>query len=284
MRKILFSLLLASAAATPALAGPKDDNDRHPSHAERQQAREERQQAHEERQHSGAQSGQGERPQFNGGNRFSGNTNGGGQPQYVRPERVRQDGQADNQDGRPTRAQIEAMRAQREANGQNQNSDGNRDWRTRRNVTGADSAVQQPYRGYPNGYRTRDGSRFTGNVPPRGSQPPLRTENRRHATANWNNRWRNDRRYDWRDYRRHNGSHFHLGVYLDPFSWGYQRFSVGWRLWPSYYSSNFWINDPWQYRLPYAPPGYQWVRYYNDAVLVDTWSGQVVDVIYSFFW
>ena len=24
------------------------------------------------------------------------------------------------------------------------------------------------------------------------------------------------------------------------------------------------------YRLPYAPPGYVWVRYWNDALLVDT--------------
>ena len=42
-------------------------------------------------------------------------------------------------------------------------------------------------------------------------------------------------------------------------------------------------SDP-KYGLPYAPPGYQWVRYYDDALLVDTWSGQVVDVINNFFW
>ena len=55
-------------------------------------------------------------------------------------------------------------------------------------------------------------------------------------------------------------------------------------MWPSYYSSRYWINDPWYYRLPYAPPGTRWVRYYDDAILVDMWSGQVVDVIYNFFW
>ena len=55
-------------------------------------------------------------------------------------------------------------------------------------------------------------------------------------------------------------------------------------MWPSYYQSSFWLNDPWQYRLPYAPPGYRWIRYYNDAVLVDTWDGHIVDVIYNFFW
>jgi Ni/Co efflux regulator RcnB len=38
------------------------------------------------------------------------------------------------------------------------------------------------------------------------------------------------------------------------------------------------------YRLPFAPPGYRWIRYYDDALLIDTWDGQVVDVIYDFFW
>ena len=46
----------------------------------------------------------------------------------------------------------------------------------------------------------------------------------------------------------------------------------------------YWINDPWQYRLPYAPPGYRWIRYWDDAMLVDTWTGEVVDVIHNFFW
>ena len=30
--------------------------------------------------------------------------------------------------------------------------------------------------------------------------------------------------------------------------------------------------------------GHRWVRYWDDALLVDTWTGQVVDVIHSFFW
>jgi len=38
------------------------------------------------------------------------------------------------------------------------------------------------------------------------------------------------------------------------------------------------------YGLPYAPPGAVWVRYWNDALLVDTWSGEVIDVIPDFFW
>jgi Ni/Co efflux regulator RcnB len=51
-----------------------------------------------------------------------------------------------------------------------------------------------------------------------------------------------------------------------------------------FWGRNYWISDPWQYRLPAAPYGYQWVRYYNDVLLVDTYNGRVVDVIYDFFW
>jgi Ni/Co efflux regulator RcnB len=38
------------------------------------------------------------------------------------------------------------------------------------------------------------------------------------------------------------------------------------------------------YRLPPAYPGTQWIRYYDDALLVDIWTGEVVDVVYDFFW
>jgi Ni/Co efflux regulator RcnB len=131
-----------------------------------------------------------------------------------------------------------------------------------------------------------------GSVPRQGAQPPLPTSTRR-STENrlssvtaqrWRNNWRSNNRYDWQNHRRHHRSLFHFGFYYDPFGWGYQRYSIGSRLWPSYYRSSYWLNDPWQYRLPYAPPGYRWIRYYDDAVLVDTWDGQVVDVIYNFFW
>jgi hypothetical protein len=45
-----------------------------------------------------------------------------------------------------------------------------------------------------------------------------------------------------------------------------------------------WLSDPWMYRLPPAYAGTRWIRYYNDALLVDTWTGEVFDVIYDFFW
>ena len=118
-----------------------------------------------------------------------------------------------------------------------------------------------------------------------GTQPPPRTDGHYGGSDHhWDTNWRHNGRYDWQNYRHNHRSLFHLGFYYDPFGWSYSPFQIGWRMWPSFYSSRYWINDPWYYRLPYAPPGTQWVRYYDDAVLVDTWSGQVVDVLYDFFW
>jgi Ni/Co efflux regulator RcnB len=132
----------------------------------------------------------------------------------------------------------------------------------------------------------------TSSIPQQGAQPPLPNSTRRSSTnrlssvtaQHWRNHWRSDHRYDWKNHRRHHRSLFHFGFYYDPFGWSYRPYSIGSRLWPSYYRSSYWLSDPWQYRLPYAPPGYRWIRYYDDALLVDTWDGQVVDVIYNFFW
>ncbi|MFL6749084.1 MAG: RcnB family protein [Sphingomicrobium sp.] len=100
----------------------------------------------------------------------------------------------------------------------------------------------------------------------------------------WSGDWRRDHRYDWRSHRSRYSSLFRLGRYDDPYGWGYRRFSIGYSLYPSYYGSNYWLNDPWQYRLPPAHGPYRWVRYYDDAFLVNIYSGEVVDVLYNFFW
>jgi hypothetical protein len=103
--------------------------------------------------------------------------------------------------------------------------------------------------------------------------------------ANWNRGWRDDRRYDWRAYRSRYGDIYRAGRYYSPYNnWSYRRLSIGFSLWPLFYSNQYWINDPYYYRLPVADGPYRWVRYYDDALLVDIYSGQVVDVIYDFFW
>ena len=100
----------------------------------------------------------------------------------------------------------------------------------------------------------------------------------------WSSQWRNDNRYDWQRYRARNQSIFRIGSYYDPFGWSYRRPSIGITLYAGYYQPDYWLDDPWQYRLPPVYGPYRWVRYYDDALLVDIYSGQVVDVIDNFFW
>lgn len=102
----------------------------------------------------------------------------------------------------------------------------------------------------------------------------------------FDHRWRDDHRYNWRDYRVRNRTVFHLPRYYAPYGWdyGYRRFSVGFRLDSLLFGSSYWITDPYYYRLPPAYGPYRWVRYYDDALLVDISTGEVVDVVYGIFW
>ena len=109
-------------------------------------------------------------------------------------------------------------------------------------------------------------------------------QDRRQANS-WNRQWRNDRRYDWQNWRSSNRSIFSSSRYYAPYrNHRYSRLSIGLTLGSLFYSNQYWLSDPWQYRLPPAPYGTQWVRYYDDVLLIDVYTGEVVDVIYDFFW
>jgi len=296
MRKLLISLLLASAAATPALAERphwSDNNqsaqeDRHQSREDRQSAREERSSSSQNQSQSQNQSySRPERPERSVEPRQqqSSNPQQAFQPQGSVDRRPPVDRQPpverhvrlnDSNPG-PAVRNVEDYRARQQAvqsarqDRVEQRADRLQELRDNREVR------QQRTQAL----RTR--TPVVSNVPRPGTQPPLRVEQNR-APIQWSSNWRHNSKYDWQNHRRHHRSIFHLGFYYDPFGWNYNPFEIGWRMWPSYYSSRYWINDPWYYRLPYAPPGTRWVRYYDDAILVDTWSGQVVDVIYNFFW
>ena len=101
----------------------------------------------------------------------------------------------------------------------------------------------------------------------------------------WNRDWRQNSRYDWQGYRSANRDRFRLPRYYAPsgYGYGYQRFGIGIYLDNLFYGSRYRINDPWQYRLPPAQWPYEWVRYYDDVLLVDTQTGYIADVIYDFF-
>ena len=89
----------------------------------------------------------------------------------------------------------------------------------------------------------------------------------------------------WQRYRYSNRNLYRSGGYYAPYrNYRYNRLSIGIVLDSLFYSNRYWLSDPFQYRLPPAPYGTQWVRYYNDVVLVDVYTGEVIDVIENFFW
>lgn len=137
--------------------------------------------------------------------------------------------------------------------------------------------------------RTLDGNRWR-DTDRRGYDNRWRGDNRWQGsrqgyTGNWNRDWRRDNRYDWRSYRSSNRYVYRLSPYYAPYrNYSYRRLSPGFYLEALFFGSRYWIDDPWYYRLPPADGPYRWVRYYDDALLVDIYSGEVVDVIYDFFW
>jgi hypothetical protein len=121
----------------------------------------------------------------------------------------------------------------------------------------------------------RDGNRRDGN---------RNWSGQRFDRNSWSRNWRNNNRYDWQRYRYQNRSIFNLGRYYAPYGgYGYNRLSIGIILGEAFFGRDYWIDSDY-YHLPPAPPGTEWVRYYNDVVLVDMYSGEVIDVIYDFFW
>lgn len=281
MRTILLSLLLASVAATPAVASRPGDEDG-------QRPRVQRNEADNGPRAESPRQDRSERPSFDRRDR-------GEQPRFEAREQQPAPRAMTADPGWQRRgADDSALHAGRdprpafERGGVQENIDQVQQRFERREQAirdtrgeGAETRQWGPNdpRRYGGGFRQQ-----VSDVPRPGTQPQLRQDGARTQPVQWNRGWRSDNRYDWQNQRRRHRSWFHVGVYYDPFGWNYQRFQPGWRLWPDYYSSRYWIDDPWMYRLPYAPPGTRWIRYWDDALLVDTWTGQVIDAIPNFFW
>jgi len=280
MRNLLLSFLLATAATVPAHAQLPDREERA---AERDARRSERSEARKEKTEARSE-------------RVETRRNSIETPAPVRAERAerRMDVREQNAAARDQR------RAQSAAPSANINERGRPTLGDRRATRDAASSLrleqrqQLEQRGAQRLEQSRERiSQIRERIrPPAGARPdipapppPVAPTVKPVPAPQWSTtHWRHDDRYDWRRWRSRNHSLFNLGFYFDPFGWGYHRWGIGWRLWPSYYDRYYWMNDPWMYRLPYAPWPYRWIRYYNDALLVNVFTGQVVDVEYDFFW
>jgi len=77
---------------------------------------------------------------------------------------------------------------------------------------------------------------------------------------------------------------FHAPAYRRPPGWYYQRWSFGQILPALFWAQQYWLNDYMAYDLPPPPPGAVWVRYGNDALLIDRYSGEIITVQYGVFY
>ena len=306
MRNLFLSILLATTAAVatpPALAQSTDREERAKEREERTKEREERQskrsEAREERQSKSTKAAEEAKPTQPAAREERGQVREDRSKAREKRVQVREEGVQQRAGGsteerrrpvlRPDRsAIIDQQEERREIMDQRRQTAGQREQAQQQRQESRDRLDQQ---------RQESRERFAERVrqrqtipPPSGARPdrpappPPVVESSR-PSPTWNtNHWRRDNRHDWRRWRDRNRSLFRLGFYFDPFGWNYRRWGVGWRLWPAYYNEYYWLDDPWTYRLPYAPWPYKWVRYYHDALLVNVFTGQVVDVEYDFFW
>jgi Ni/Co efflux regulator RcnB len=75
-----------------------------------------------------------------------------------------------------------------------------------------------------------------------------------------------------------------IAPYRPPAGWYAHTWRFGDSLPYGWYGPQYRLMDWWAYGLPMPPIGYEWVRIGDDAVLVDIFSGRVVQVAYRLFW
>ena len=77
---------------------------------------------------------------------------------------------------------------------------------------------------------------------------------------------------------------FHLGAYRAPYGYYARAWGFGDFLPRGWFGEDYWIGDFLDYDLPYPPPGYEWVRVGGDAIMVDRFTGRIVQVVRGIFW
>ena len=320
MRKALIGVLLVATAATPLWAAPGervrtaeqngDEGNYRPQRAERQAQRVERQEQRVERQvqrqqvveqrqqQVGQQQQQSWRDRNGGGNQGGWQRRGGGdgnaptQPSWrarrggdggAQTQQSWRDRRGGDGSGRDSyRRHIEETRSASAASAAEGPPSAQRN--AAENQARYERRLRENRRG---GDRDRDWRRGDRDGRDWGNNGGWNRNGNwdRGGRNRWDRSWRNDRRYDWQRYRYSNSHIFRRGGYYAPYrNHRYNRLSIGFILGSAFFGQNYWISDPWYYRLPPAYPGTRWVRYYDDVLLIDVYSGEVIDVIHDFFW
>jgi Ni/Co efflux regulator RcnB len=76
---------------------------------------------------------------------------------------------------------------------------------------------------------------------------------------------------------------YHIGPYHRPAGWSAHRWGYGEILPRAYWGPQYLIGDYWLFGLEVPPVNYEWVRDGNDALLIDTNSGEILQVEYGVF-
>lgn len=172
-----------------------------------------------------------------------------------------------------------------------------RDWPRRGEAPRPPEAVQPPPAPpAPEARPPRDGDwRSRGDGGGRGWERPDRDRRDGDRDRRWDDRRDNDRwgdqRYDryprWRRDRyapTYQSGYRHRHAWRPPYGYYDRNWGFGDVLPRGWYGSGYWLADPWRFDLPLPPPGFDWVRVGYDALLVDQYSGRVVQVVRNVFW
>jgi Ni/Co efflux regulator RcnB len=76
---------------------------------------------------------------------------------------------------------------------------------------------------------------------------------------------------------------FRIGPYVRPPGWVAHHWVYGQILPPAYWAAEYLIGDYWLFGLQVPPAGYEWVRDDDDAILVNTTTGEILQVDYGVF-
>lgn len=76
---------------------------------------------------------------------------------------------------------------------------------------------------------------------------------------------------------------YHIGAYRRPQGWVAHHWAYGETLPRLYWGPQFLISDYWLFALEVPPAGYEWVRDDTDALLINTVTGQILQVEYGVF-
>jgi predicted ribosomally synthesized peptide with SipW-like signal peptide len=76
---------------------------------------------------------------------------------------------------------------------------------------------------------------------------------------------------------------YHIGVYHPPHGWVAHRWAYGQILPRAYWAAPYILADYWLFGLMVPPAGFEWVRDGSDAILVNTATGEILQVQYGVF-